>query len=136
MAISVAHAYGPTKFYGPYNAEVVRVIDGDTIVVVAEIFPHLDANISVRIEGIDTPELRGKKECEKVLARAAKEFVESKFTIEDNPWVQLVNVKDDKYAGRVVANVFLDHKTSLGALLLINDMAVPYDGKKKTHKWC
>jgi len=129
-------AYGPSKFYGPFNAEVHRVIDGDTIKVTAQIFPHIEAVLSVRLAGIDTPEVRTKKACEKVLGLAAKAFVEAKFPPDGNPWVLLKNVKDDKFSGRVVADVMLSKTVSLNQLLLDSGHAVVYTGKGARKVWC
>ena len=131
-----AVGYGPSKFYGPYNAEVVRVIDGDSIKVIAEIFPHIEANLNVRLEGIDTPELRGKCEKEKQLARAAKAFVEAQFPASGNPWVLLRNVRDDKYSGRVVATVHITKTETLNQMLLDSGHAVVYTGRGKRKDWC
>lgn len=44
---------------GPVRADVVRVIDGDTLAVTAHIWVGQSLATSVRIRGIDTPELRG-----------------------------------------------------------------------------
>ena len=59
-------------------SRVIRVIDGDTFVVDIDQFPDLiGKHISVRVNGINTPELRGKCEREKELAIKTKERVES-----------------------------------------------------------
>ena len=48
------------KAKGQVPAEVVRVIDADTVVVNAEPWPDvIISNISVRISGVDTPEKSG-----------------------------------------------------------------------------
>ena len=128
------NAYEPSKIYGPYYAEVVRTIDGDTIVVRARIFPHFEANLSVRIAGIDTPEIRGKCEEEKQLAQDAKAWVENRFP--PGTWVLLENVEDDKYSGRVVADVYLSPDMSLGQMLLDDGQAVEYYGTGPKKNWC
>ena len=44
---------------GPVSATVVRVIDGDTLIVDASGCPNIVVRrISVRVDGIDTPERR------------------------------------------------------------------------------
>ena len=45
---------------GPVPAHVVRVVDGDTVVVDAHPWPDQSVRVSVRLRGIDTPELRSK----------------------------------------------------------------------------
>jgi endonuclease YncB( thermonuclease family) len=133
-----AIGYGPSKFYGPYNAEVMRVIDGDTIVVMAEIAPNLIAEWSVRLAGIDTPEtFRPKCEKERALGKLATQFVKNRFpTNQGNPWVLLRYVKDDKFSGRVVADVHISKSTTLNKLLIDNGHAVEYHGKGPRHDWC
>jgi hypothetical protein len=58
---SVAGAYGAEisrpDLPGPIPAELVRVIDGDTIEVRARIWLDLDLTTRVRLAGIDAPEL-------------------------------------------------------------------------------
>ena len=49
-------------------AEVVRVVDGDTIEVNAHYWPGHTWRGKVRLRGIDTPELRGKCEIETLMA--------------------------------------------------------------------
>ncbi len=58
---------------GPIAADVVRVYDGDTLTVDAHPWPHITVRTSVRVDGIDAPEIRGKCDSEKALAREARE---------------------------------------------------------------
>lgn len=56
-----------------YNAELVRVVDGDTVYVDIDLgFGIWLRNESVRIMGIDTPESRTSDKVEKVFGTAAK----------------------------------------------------------------
>ncbi len=50
---------------GPVAAKVIKVYDGDTFTVEAYPLPGLEAKASVRVDGVDTPEIRGKCEAEK-----------------------------------------------------------------------
>lgn len=62
---------------GPVKASVERVIDGDTVKMRAYIWVDQELIVSVRVAGIDAPELfRPKCAAEKLKARAAKAFVE------------------------------------------------------------
>lgn len=49
---------GPAFAYGPYSADVIRVIDGDTINIRVAIWPGLEQIINLRLIGVNTPEKR------------------------------------------------------------------------------
>lgn len=51
--------------------EVGRVIDGDTFQVTVKIWPSLTANETVRVLGVNTPELRGATKAASERAKAA-----------------------------------------------------------------
>lgn len=91
-------------FPGPYRAEVVRVIDGDTIVVNVELWPDLTSEVSARVRGIDAPELSS-SDCETaaLLGQRAKGFVEDRYGPGDI--VQLRDIGPDSFSGRVVADI-------------------------------
>jgi len=62
---------------GPISAKVTKVYDGDTLTVKAYPWLGLTADIGVRLNGVDTPEIRGKCEEEKLKAIEAREFVKN-----------------------------------------------------------
>ncbi len=62
---------------GPINARVVSVYDGDTMTVDAELWAGLTARTTVRVAGVDTPEIRGECSAEKAQALRARDFVRS-----------------------------------------------------------
>lgn len=115
----------------PIEAKVIRVIDGDTIVVEAQIWLRQTVETSVRLRNIDAPELRGSCEEEKELAIKAKEFVEEVT----GELVTLNNISFDKYAGRILADVILPDGKDLAELLLENSLARLYQGDKR-QSWC
>lgn len=88
--------------------------------------------MAIRINGIDTPEMRAKCIKEKNLARRAKQF--SVSALRGAKVIELRDMKRGKYF-RIVADVFVDSK-SLGDMLLKKGFAVPYDGGTKTKDWC
>lgn len=108
--------------------------DGDTVTFnIPNIHPLLGHKIPVRIVGLDTPEIKGNKPCEKEKARTAKKLIESK--LKNAKVIHLLNVDRDKYF-RILAEVEVDGER-LSALLLKNKLAVPYQGgKKTTTSWC
>ena len=94
------------RFYvGEYQFTPTAVYDGDTVKGRAEIWPGLSTLVSVRLAGIDTPELRGKCAREKAAAKRAKVALQLALSL---GMVTLRNVRLGKYAGRVVATVLVD----------------------------
>ncbi|MEM8634974.1 MAG: thermonuclease family protein [Pseudomonadota bacterium] len=115
---------------GPIPADVVRVIDGDTVRVRAHIWVNQSVEVSVRLAGVDTPEIyRPACREERVYADAAKTTVESLVGEE----LFLTNVAHGKYAGRVVAGILTSDGVDLGEYLLNNGHAVE-DGTPDP--WC
>jgi len=110
---------------------VTNVYDGDTFTVVSRVVgdPTL-YKFSVRIAGIDCPELRSKIPSEKEAAALAKDRVENLIYARH---VKLENVRTEKY-GRILADVYVDYDgggVSVGNFLIREKLAVKYDGKRK-----
>lgn len=119
----------PDVTYG----KVIKVYDGDTITVAAK--PYNDYPIyrfSVRLSGIDAPELKTKNENEKKHAIVSRDVLKEKIL---GRIVRLENVKHDKY-GRLLADVFLNTE-NICKWMLCESYAVEYDGgtKKKPAEW-
>jgi len=121
--------------------DYVRNYDGDTITVNIKELADKDPDnnykffwhkISVRINGVDTPEMRGKCLEEKALARKAKALVRS--VLKNAHTISLENMKRGKYF-RIVADVIVDGE-SISDMLLDAELAVPYFGGRKTSPWC
>ena len=115
---------------GPITAQVVSVYDGDTLTVDAKPWPGVTMRVSVRVDGIDTPEIRGRCQAEKDLAIQARDFVRA--TVGEA--VQLTNVRLGKYAGRVVAEVWIGGQ-SLAEMVIQAGLGRPYDGGAR-EGWC
>ena len=117
---------------GPIPAEVIRIIDGDTIKVRATIWLNQTIVVSVRLRGIDAPELfRPKCPAEKTLARAAKASVATVTPVGSQVW--LSEISRDKYGGRVVATVTTPGGQILSTHLLAHGQAIIMGGAKP---WC
>ena len=127
-------------------ADYVRNYDGDTVTVDLIDLRDIDLdgtyaplwdNIGIRVAGVDTPEMRGKCVEEKVLARQAKALV--KKALKDAEYIALRNPKRGKYF-RIVADIIIEPGTpdeiNLKDLLLEADLAVVYNGGRKTKSWC
>jgi len=117
---------------GPVAADVIRVVDGDTLALRARIWIGLDLVVNARIRGIDTPELNGKCDREKAAAVAARAALEA---IVGDRGVQLRRIENDKYAGRVVADVVTNDGTELGPAMIESGLARTYDGGSRD-PWC
>ncbi len=122
------------KSYGNFNnVRFVKNYDGDTITVdLKNQHPLFGDDISVRVAGIDTPEMRGKCAQEKELAREAKKIVSD--LLENARTVKLKNVRRGKYF-RIVADVYAGRK-NVADVLVKKGLAVRYDGGTKTYNWC
>jgi endonuclease YncB( thermonuclease family) len=82
--------------------------DGDTCYIDVPFLPDSLRKMSIRILGIDTPEIRGKCDKEKELALEAREFANKAFR-EANE-IDYQDLAWDKYGGRLLTNVYLDGK--------------------------
>lgn len=117
---------------GPFAADVVEVVDGDTLEVRVQIWLGQDVITRVRMTGIDTPELRGKCPAEKAMAQAAKEML---ARLVADGGVVLRDVSYDKYGGRVLAVVSTRDGRNLAELLIAAGLARPYGGTARAG-WC
>ncbi len=118
------------------GGRVIKVYDADTITIASKL-PYDESplyRLSVRLNGIDTPEMKGKDigDDEKEAAKAAREFV---YKLVFNKYIRLENVESEKY-GRILADVYVGD-IHLNNLLLKERYAVKYDGgtKKKPISW-
>lgn len=114
--------------------EYLSNYDGDTITFnIPHTHPLFGTKISVRVRGLDTPELRGRPTCEKDLAKVAKERVQTLLSKAKR--IDLTEIGRDKYF-RVLANVVVDGQ-SLSTILLEQNLAYQYDGgTKRKVNWC
>jgi len=117
---------------GPISAEVLRIVDGDTVHVRAMIWVNQSVEVSVRLRGADAPELfKPKCPSEKELAYQAKAAVAA--TIPVGTTIALTDIGQDKYGGRVVANIETELGETLSAHLIAKGQAIAYGTKKP---WC
>lgn len=128
-----------------YEAQLVRVIDGDTIEVTvtaraASRLPGRDVELAtstvetVRLAGMNAPETRGNCEAEKKAARDARLFLEERLR---GAQIELVTRGDesDKY-GRVLADVVVGN-ASVTQEMIRRGLADPYSGgARDPQRWC
>ncbi len=126
---SIAHAVQ----YGPYAIAVMRVIDGDTLDVRAEIWPGLDMEVNVRLADVDTPETHGANipDCERAAGAAATAFTRDWLTA--HAPLSLLYLKRDKY-GRVLGRIS-GGGADLSRDLIQSGHARPYAGGRRAG-WC
>jgi len=118
-----------------YDTQIVRVSDGDTIVIAAPFLPApLKPELAVRIFGVDTPEKgwRGQCESEKQRGEAASLF--TKDLVSKSSQRQVVLYGWDKFGGRVLGDILLNGQ-SLRTMLISNGFAREYYGDAK-QSWC
>lgn len=117
---------------GPIPAEVLEVLDGDTLTVRAVIWLGQSVETRVRIDGIDAPEMRSRCPREKDMAEAARDAARR---LVGTGMVQLLDVQPDKYGSRVRARVLVPGGGDLSDLLLKAGMVRPYHGEHR-QPWC
>lgn len=112
----------------------IKNYDADTITVnIPNVHPLIGEKVSVRVLGIDSPEIKGKNKCEKDKARIAQRLVENLLKNAKN--IELQNVQRDKYF-RILADVVADGK-SIKDLVIKNHLAYSYSGGTKLSvDWC
>lgn len=118
------------------GGQVIKVYDADTITIASKL-PYDTSplyRLSVRLNGIDTPEMKGKgiSDEEKSAAVLARDFVSD---IVLHKYVRLENIESEKY-GRILADVYFGD-IHLNDLLVKERYAVKYDGgtKIKPESW-
>ena len=123
------------EFTFPINGgRVIKVYDGDTITIAAKLpFDNSPLyRLSVRLNGIDTPEIKGKTEDEKIAAKQVKDALSVLIL---NKRVNLKNIQTEKY-GRILADVYIG-ELHINQWLITEKYAVKYDGgtKKSPESW-
>jgi micrococcal nuclease len=120
--------------FGDYAGAIyIRNYDGDTVTFnLPGLHPIIGKKINIRVNGIDTPEIKGKCEKETYNAQQAQQMVAD--ILKGSVQITLKNMERGKYF-RIAADVIVDGE-SLADVLVEAGMAVRYGGGKKTHKWC
>jgi endonuclease YncB( thermonuclease family) len=115
------------------EVQVHYVYDGDTMMVsLPGLPPVFGDHISVRIRGIDAPEIKARCEREKRLSHNARDLV--RIMVEHAEHITLKRLGRDKYF-RLLADVVIDGH-DVGSVLVEQGLAVRYDGGTKAANWC
>lgn len=119
-----------SEFYPTLKrGRVIRVYDGDSITIAARVPELKNAKIfkfNIRLNRIDTPELKTSNPIEKEYAIKVRDLLSEKIM---NKMVNIEVVKKDKY-GRYLAEI--SYKiNNINNWLIFNKYAVKYDGGTK-----
>lgn len=115
---------------GPVSAEIIRVIDGDTILVAAKPWPQQTMEVYVRMRGIDAPELKSPCAATRDAGREARAALASLTS--DQREIQLKHISGDKYFGRVLADISFSDGRNPAQEMLSAGYVSPYDGGRKS----
>ena len=110
-----------------YNAQVLKVIDGDTLDLFVDLGFKVGFNTRIRLIGIDTPEKNFP------YGKVVKDYLTN--LLEGNK-VYLDVTKKDKY-GRYLGMVYLNESdnVSVNELLINENMAKAYHGASRADIW-
>jgi endonuclease YncB( thermonuclease family) len=122
-----------------YDAQILRVSDGDTVVIAAPFLPApLKPELAVRVYGVDTPEKGHRAQCPSEAQRgeAASAFTKNAIAqaAASGGKFQATLYGWDKFGGRVLGDILVNGQ-SLRAALIANGFAREYYGEAK-QSWC
>ena len=131
---SASDAAARDEIEGPVSAEILRVIDGDTLLVQARPWPQQSMEVYVRIRGIDAPEMHSK------CAAIRRAGIDARHALEEmtnvSPEIKLTAIAGDKYFGRILANVTLADGRNPAQYLLSTGTVRAYEGGRKPATPC
>ena len=110
----------------------MKVVDGDTVEVCIHVWLGQEVITRVRLLGIDAPEIAGACGPERVQAVAARDGPAA--LVGEGP-VTGVDLRPDKYFGRVVGRVPTGAGDDAGAMLIREGLARPHAGGRR-QGWC
>lgn len=122
-----------------YDAQILRVSDGDTVVIAAPFLPPpLKPELAIRVFGVDTPEKGFRAQCpsEDQRGQAASAFTKNAITqaAAQGGKFQVTMYGWDKFGGRVLGDILINGQ-SLRSALIANGFAREYYGEAK-QSWC
>ena len=122
-----------------YDAQILRVTDGDTVVIAAPFLPApFKPELAIRVYGVDTPEKGFRAQCPNEAQRGEDASAFTKKAVESaaagGGRFQVTMYGWDKFGGRVLGDILINGK-SLRAALIANGFAREYYGEAK-QSWC
>ena len=109
------------------------IIDGDTFAARVSLDDDIKITVRVRIANVDTPELHGNCDYEIRMANIARDRLAQLIPI--GSIVELTGIHDDKYLGRIDANVFDVAGNDVGKILIKEKLGRVYNGGRRAG-WC
>jgi endonuclease YncB( thermonuclease family) len=92
-----------------YDAQILQVSDGDTVVIAAPFLPApLKPQLAVRVYGVDTPEKGHRAQCPGEDARGQAASVFTKNLVQASQQRQVILYGWDKFGGRVLGDIILN----------------------------
>jgi micrococcal nuclease len=131
-AAVITPAFAAKTFPGPVEATVIDVLDGDTFLADAHIWPGHSVRVNVRIRGIDAPEMKSRCAAEHSAALRARDVLAGLL---GGAQVSISNIGGAKFYGRVLADVETKGGEAVGPALLDRELVRRYDGGKRG-SWC
>lgn len=129
-----ALAGGVAMIEGPVSARVLRIIDGDTLLVRARPWPQYEVETYVRLRGVDAPELKSPCRGERRAAEDARLVLANILPAETE--VTLSRISGDKYFGRILADVVSEDGIDPASDLLNAGFVRRYGGGKRQPPAC
>ena len=113
---------------------VKYIIDGDTFVGDVLLSDGIEVlSVSIRLRNVDTPEIHG--QCDEEVRRALYAKQRLSELVPEGSVVEIKNIKNDKYPGRIDANVYDFANRDVGLVLVNEKVGRPYSGGKRK-SWC
>ena len=118
-----------------YDTTIIRVSDGDTIVISAPYLPQpLKPELAVRIYGVDTPEKGHRAQCASEAQRGEQASQWTRNLVAQGRKFQVTLYRWDKFGGRVLGDIIVDG-VSVRQGLIQAGLAREYYGDAK-QSWC
>ena len=112
--------------------QIVDVYDGDTFKIdLPSMHPLFGDDLSIRLFGVDTPEMKGTSDEVKALAQEAQQLTEK--ALKGASKIELRNPQRGKYF-RIISEVWIDGE-SLAEMLKAKGLAKNYDGEGARPEW-
>jgi len=118
-----------------YDTQIIRVSDGDTIVISARFLPApLKPELAVRIYGVDTPEKGHRAQCPAEAQRGEQASQWTRQLVASGQKFQVTLYRWDKFGGRVLGDILVDGQSVRHGLIAAG-LAREYYGEAK-QSWC